>query len=78
MNKSMQPPKDPNKKKVDEARRRGEREHGREGDADRLENASPDDSRADEKIIVNEQRQDRIVNEQQQDGIVNLSDQEPL
>ena len=35
---------------------------GREGGDDALENASPTDDRADEKVIVNEQREDKIVN----------------
>ena len=78
MNRTTQPPKDPRRKKGSEADQREERNHEWDGGADRLENASPDDSRSDEKVIVNEQRQDRIVNEQQQDGIINTSDREPL
>ena len=38
----------------------------REGGDDSLANASPDDSRADEKVIVNEQRESKIVNEPSQ------------
>ena len=33
-----------------------------EGGEDSLENASPTDSRADEKVIVNEQRDHKVVN----------------
>lgn len=35
---------------------------GRGGGDDALENADPNDSRADEKVIVNTQQEDKIVN----------------
>ena len=35
---------------------------GREGGDDSLVNSSPTDSRSDEKVVVNEQRSDKIVN----------------
>ena len=35
---------------------------GREGGDDSLVNSSPTDSRSDEKVVVNEQRADKIVN----------------
>lgn len=37
-------------------------ETGREGGDDSLVNSSPTDSRSDEKVVVNEQRSDKIVN----------------
>ena len=36
--------------------------NGREGGDDSLINSSPTDSRSDEKVVVNEQRSDKIVN----------------
>ena len=45
-----------------------------EGGEDSLENASPTDSRADEKVIVNEQRDNKIVNMPSQTA-VNASEQ---
>jgi hypothetical protein len=36
--------------------------NGREGGDDSLVNSSPTDSRSDEKVVVNEQRGDKIVN----------------
>lgn len=45
-----------------------------EGGEDSLENASPTDSRADEKVIVNEQRDNKIVNMPSQTA-VNSSEQ---
>ncbi len=36
--------------------------NGREGGDDSLANSSPTDSRSDEKVVVNEQRSDKIVN----------------
>lgn len=36
--------------------------NGREGGDDSLVNSSPTDSRSDEKVVVNEQRADKIVN----------------
>ena len=43
--------------------RKGEPEaSGREGDDDSLVNSSPTDSRSDEKVVVNEQRSDKVVN----------------
>lgn len=36
--------------------------NGREGADDSLINSSPTDSRSDEKVVVNEQRADKIVN----------------
>jgi hypothetical protein len=36
--------------------------NGREGGDDSLINSSPTDSRADEKVVVNEQRSDKVVN----------------
>jgi len=36
--------------------------NGREGGDDSLVNSSPADSRSDEKVVVNEQRADKIVN----------------
>ena len=36
--------------------------NGREGGDDSLVNSSPTDSRSDEKVVVNEQRSDKIVN----------------
>ena len=35
---------------------------GREGGDDSLVNSSPTDSRSDEKVVVNEQKGDKIVN----------------
>jgi len=35
---------------------------GREGGDNSLANSSPTDSRSDEKVVVNEQRSDKIVN----------------
>ena len=35
---------------------------GREGGDDSLASSSPTDSRSDEKVVVNEQRSDKIVN----------------
>ena len=45
-----------------------------EGGEDSLENASPTDSRADEKVIVNEQRDHKVVNIPSQTA-VNTSEQ---
>jgi len=43
--------------------RKGEPDaNGREGGEDSLVNSSPTDSRSDEKVVVNEQRSDKIVN----------------
>jgi hypothetical protein len=36
--------------------------NGREGGDDSLTNSSPTDSRSDEKVVVNEQRSNKIVN----------------
>lgn len=36
--------------------------NGREGGDDSLVNSSPTDSRSDEKVVVNEQRADKVVN----------------
>lgn len=36
--------------------------NGRKADDDSLVNSSPTDSRSDEKVVVNEQRSDKIVN----------------
>jgi hypothetical protein len=36
--------------------------NGREGGDDSLVNSSPTDNRSDEKVVVNEQRGDKIVN----------------
>jgi hypothetical protein len=36
--------------------------NGREGGDDSLVNSSPTDNRSDEKVVVNEQRSDKIVN----------------
>jgi hypothetical protein len=38
----------------------------REGGEDSVENIPPDDSRADEKVVVNTQRENKIVNEPSQ------------
>jgi len=44
-------------------KRQGESDaNGREGGDDSLTNSSPTDSRSDEKVVVNEQRSDKIVN----------------
>ena len=51
---TFQPP-DPNKK--------------REGGDDSLENANPSDSRADEKVIVNEQASNKTVNAPSQTAV---------
>jgi hypothetical protein len=45
-----------------------------EGGEDSIENLSPTDSRADEKVIVNEQRESKAVNIPSQTA-VNLSEQ---
>lgn len=42
---------------------------GREGGDDSLANTSPSDSRADEKVIVNEQREHKIVNAPSQTAV---------
>jgi hypothetical protein len=54
------PPKDP-KKRPQPGSPDPEVTNGREGGDDALD-ASPTDSRLDEKVIVNEQRSDKIVN----------------
>ena len=43
-------------------KREGSDANGREGGDDSLLNSSPTDSRSDEKVVVNEQRSDKIVN----------------
>ena len=43
--------------------------NGREGGDDSLVNSSPTDSRSDEKVVVNEQRGDKIVNEPSQTAV---------
>jgi hypothetical protein len=43
-------------------RQQGSDANGREGSDDSLLNSSPSDSRSDEKVVVNEQRADKIVN----------------
>lgn len=43
-------------------KREGSDTNGREGGDDSLVNSSPTDSRSDEKVVVNEQRSDKIVN----------------
>lgn len=43
-------------------RKRDADANGREGGDDSLVNSSPTDSRSDEKVVVNEQRSDKIVN----------------
>ena len=47
--------------------RKGQQDaNGREGGDDSLVNSSPTDSRSDEKVVVNEQRGNKIVNEPSQ------------
>jgi hypothetical protein len=43
-------------------KKEGSDANGREGGDDSLVNSSPTDSRSDEKVVVNEQRGDKIVN----------------
>ena len=43
--------------------------NGREGGDDSLINSSPTDSRSDEKVVVNQQRADKIVNGPSQTAI---------
>jgi hypothetical protein len=43
-------------------KREGSDANGKEGGDDSLLNSSPTDSRSDEKVVVNEQRGDKIVN----------------
>ena len=60
MNNQQDPPKDPRKKQqpgIPDSKAA----NGRESSDDALE-SSPTDSRLDEKVIVNEQRSDKIVN----------------
>lgn len=62
MDPKNQPLKKLNGKTVEERDTTEEKNLEREGGDDSLTNASPEDSRADEKIIVNEQREDKITN----------------
>jgi general stress protein YciG len=56
-------PKDPKPKKGSPANDKNRSEPaGREGGDDSLTESSPTDSRLDEKVIVNEQRSEKIVN----------------
>lgn len=43
--------------------------NGKEGADDALINSSPDDSRSDEKVVVNEQRAGKIVNGPSQSAV---------
>ena len=54
------------KKQIDPPKNKKEEVNGREGGDDSLANSSPTDSRSDEKVVVNEQRGDKIVNEPSQ------------
>jgi len=42
---------------------------GREGGDDSLVNSSPTDSRSDEKVVVNEQRSEKVVNAPSQTAV---------
>lgn len=62
----------PDPRKKNEEKKQGYQEPDttprREGGEDALAETSPQDSRADEKVIVNEQREDKIVNVPSQTG----------
>ena len=60
MNNQQDPPKDP-RKKQQPGNPDAKTADGRESSENALE-SSPTDSRLDEKVIVNEQRSDKIVN----------------
>jgi hypothetical protein len=63
MEKKTDPPKDPRQKKGTPGYDTNKTEPaGREGGDEALTESSPTDSRLDEKVIVNEQRSDKIVN----------------
>lgn len=66
MNTSQQPPRKTEKKGLADVRE----EKMREGGDDSLANAAPDDIHADEKVIVNEQREEKIVNAPSQTGAI--------
>ncbi|MGV3656828.1 MAG: hypothetical protein ACO1NX_02705 [Chitinophagaceae bacterium] len=81
MNREPNGPRDPKNKKVgnvDRPERIGDIQPDttprREGGDDSLENASPTDSRADEKVIVNQERENKVVNIPSQTA-VNTSEQ---
>lgn len=67
MNYQQEPPKDP-RKKQQPGSPDPKVSNDREGADDALQ-SSPTDSRLDEKVIVNEQRSDKIVNTPAQGGI---------
>ena len=54
------------KKQIDPPKNKKEEVNEREGGDDSLANSSPTDSRSDEKVVVNEQRGNKIVNEPSQ------------
>ncbi len=63
----------PDPRKKNEKKKQGYQESPdatsrKEGGEDALAETSPQDSRADEKVIVNEQREDKIVNVPSQTG----------
>jgi hypothetical protein len=62
MQKKTDPPKDPRPKKGAPGYDSKNEPAGREGGDEALTESSPTDSRLDEKVIVNEQRSDKIVN----------------
>ena len=62
MNKENRPPGPKDRKKEQETDSRPDTTPGREGGDDSLAESSPTDSRSDEKVIVNEQRENKIVN----------------
>lgn len=65
---NQEPPKDPRKKEKPGNPDSKVTNGGREGGDDALLDSSPTDSRLDEKVIVNEQRSDKIVNAPAQSG----------
>ncbi len=73
MNRESQDPRRPNGPKI-EGNNQPDMTPRREGGDDSLAEASPTDSRADEKVIVNEQREDKTVNIPSQTA-VNTSEQ---
>lgn len=69
MKREIEPPRNTDKKKPQGADDAGAPESGREAGDEALQNASPTDERADEKVIVNEQWEDKVVNAPTESGL---------
>ena len=69
MKKENRPPGPKDRKKEQEDNSRPGSTPQRQGGDDSLADSSPTDNRSDEKVIVNEQRENKIVNAPSQTGV---------